>query len=314
MQKNIKIESIVLDAGTQVRSEIDEATVADYAAAYLAKNKFPPVDTFVDGNRYLLADGFHRVLGAKRAGLETIDAVLRSGTKSDCIKFALGCNARHGKRRTNADKRHAVEIALAEFSKLSNRAIAEICSVSHDLVSELRADVSKNESGGDSATSSNGSASKSTHPPPPTRRRVGRDGKKYPPPPSRPRTSPPKEPEVPRDKLGWPIPEKIMAIWNDATKWHEYLTKISEVRTALRHAQEQRDPTCAEVSYSSVLPHLDQAYSDVKRAVPFAVCATCQGQIPGRCVACHGRGFVSEFFWDNCVPKEKKTIREKARK
>lgn len=37
-----------------------------------------------------------------------------------------------------ADKRRCVEIALREFPKLSSRAIADMCGVSHDFVSRLR--------------------------------------------------------------------------------------------------------------------------------------------------------------------------------
>lgn len=50
------------------------------------------------------------------------------------LKHALGANAAHGHQRTNADKRRCVEIALREFAGMSNRAIADMCGVSADLV------------------------------------------------------------------------------------------------------------------------------------------------------------------------------------
>lgn len=40
--------------------------------------------------------------------------------------------------RTNADKRRAVEIALAEFPKLSSRAVADLCGVHHTFVQKQR--------------------------------------------------------------------------------------------------------------------------------------------------------------------------------
>ena len=52
--------------------------------------------------------------------------------------YSLGANQSNGLRRTNADKRHAVELALKEFPKLSDRAIAEMCGVSQPFVSEFR--------------------------------------------------------------------------------------------------------------------------------------------------------------------------------
>jgi DNA N-6-adenine-methyltransferase (Dam) len=55
----------------------------------------------------------------------------------------LGTNATHGLRRTNADKRRAVETLLRdeEWSKWSNREIARKCFVSSDLVDRIRKDL-----------------------------------------------------------------------------------------------------------------------------------------------------------------------------
>ena len=124
MIKKIKLSEIVTDAGTQVRAGLNEATVTDYAEALAEGAKFPPVVVFHDGSRYIAADGFHRIHAAVRNGATQIECDVHKGSKSDALKFALGCNAHHGLRRTNADKRHAVELALREFPKASNVAIA----------------------------------------------------------------------------------------------------------------------------------------------------------------------------------------------
>ena len=50
------------------------------------------------------------------------------------MRYALGANAANGLRRSNADKRRCVEIALKEFGGLSSRAIAELCGVGADMV------------------------------------------------------------------------------------------------------------------------------------------------------------------------------------
>jgi len=41
-------------------------------------------------------------------------------------------------RRTNADKRRCVELAIKEFASLSSRAIAELCGVSDPFVLQIR--------------------------------------------------------------------------------------------------------------------------------------------------------------------------------
>lgn len=318
MRKLIKIDDIILDAGTQVRADIHRDVVDDYSDAFKSKAKFPPIDAFHDGGKYLLADGFHRVMGASKAGLKQIECEIHQGDRAACIKFALSANAHHGIRRTNADKRHAVEIALKEFPKLSNVALAEICSVSEFLVRDLRPsnldliEVDK---------------------------RVGRDGKerKLPPVPTpkksppvpqpppkpqekpstpplpQPKSKPPIEPDV-LDETGHPIPPKIVPLWNEAQEVQELLTAISRIKGVLRKAQDEKDKVFAEVNFSSALSMLDQAYTDIKTAKPFAVCTSCQGMVPAQCTFCKGRGFISQFRFDTCAPREVKEIRFKSRK
>jgi hypothetical protein len=52
----------------------------------------------------------------------------------------MSANASHGLRRTNADKRNAVEMALAdpEWSKLPNTQIAEMCAVAESFIRKIK--------------------------------------------------------------------------------------------------------------------------------------------------------------------------------
>jgi hypothetical protein len=92
------------------------------------------------------------------------------------------------------------------------------------------------------------------------------------------------------------------------------LTTLSRVKGALRTAQDTQDKLFAEVNYSSALSQLDQAWYDIKTAKPFAVCPTCQGQVPDTCRLCNGRGIISEHRWKTCVIREHKEFRSKVRK
>ena len=85
------------------------------------------------------------------------------------------------------------------------------------------------------------------------------------------------------------------------------------VMEPLRTAQENKDKLFAEVNFSSALSQLDQAWTDIKTAKPFAVCPTCQGQLPDKCTLCNGRGLISEHRWNTCVTREDKEFRVKAR-
>lgn len=134
----LKLSDITTDAGTQIRARIDAETVDQYAAEWMGGAKFPAVTVFHDGNQYILADGFHRVMAASRNGFKDIEADVHKGTKSDALKFALAANSKHGLKRSNLDKRRSVELALAEWPKLSDRELAKICAVSNELVGDVR--------------------------------------------------------------------------------------------------------------------------------------------------------------------------------
>lgn len=115
------------------------------------------------------------------------------------------------------------------------------------------------------------------------------------------------------DATGWPIPTQLIPLWQRTNEVQEMLTTLSRVKGALRAAQENRDLLFAEVNFSSALSQLDQAWYDVKTAKPFAVCPTCQGQLPEKCMLCKGRGLISEHRWNTCVTREDKGFRAKAK-
>lgn len=138
--KTLNIKTIRIDGGTQSRAEINSATVAEYGEALKEGITFPPVTVFFDGTDYWLADGFHRFLAHNTADKASIAADVRTGTQRDAQLFSFGVNAEHGLRRTNADKRKAVESMLSdvEWAQLSDREIAKSCAVSHTYVAAIR--------------------------------------------------------------------------------------------------------------------------------------------------------------------------------
>lgn len=137
-EKNLLRAAIRIDGNTQARVELDLDTVAEYKAALEAGVQFPPVVVFFDGTDNWLADGFHRYFAY--ADKASIPADVRQGSKRDAVLFSVGANGKHGKRPTNADKRKAVGILLAdpEWAAWSNNAIAKACGVSDNLVVSVR--------------------------------------------------------------------------------------------------------------------------------------------------------------------------------
>jgi hypothetical protein len=82
---------------------------------------------FYDGQDYWLADGFHRVQGAKHFNIRNIRADIRQGTRRDAVLYSTGANGKHGLRRTNEDQEEADEadedemVAAAQYLDLNQR-------------------------------------------------------------------------------------------------------------------------------------------------------------------------------------------------
>jgi superfamily I DNA/RNA helicase len=142
----ISLAEITLDAGTQSRAGMNEATIREYAQQMndsLWQWEREPIPVmFWDGEALYPGDGHHRVMAAAIAeGSPDIYCEIREGTARDARFFSCGANRFHGLPRTNADKRNQVELLLRdeEWQKMSDRALAEHCGVSGSFVGKVRA-------------------------------------------------------------------------------------------------------------------------------------------------------------------------------
>ena len=134
----LTLSAVELDNSIQCRASIDTALVNEYAERMTEGDEFPPIEVFGSKAKCWIGDGWHRVMAALQISADKIDARLNSGGRAEALKHALGANALHGHRRSNADKRRCVEIALREFPKLSSRAVAKLCGVDHKTVEGMR--------------------------------------------------------------------------------------------------------------------------------------------------------------------------------
>lgn len=144
--KMLAIDVIITDAGTQMRVGTRLETIKEYEELAAAKTwQFStPLVVFQDGDKYILADGFHRLEACKNVKRASVQVDVQKGTLRDAIRYALGANQSHGLRRSNDDKRRVVAVALedGEWGKLSHRQIAKMCGVTHTFVNKLRAELS----------------------------------------------------------------------------------------------------------------------------------------------------------------------------
>lgn len=135
----LALSEIRTDGGTQPREAINWEVVSEYSEAMKDGSVFPAVTVYFDGDAYWLADGFHRVEAAKKFGSTEIAVDVYQGTKREAVLHSVGANADHGLRRTNADKRRAVETLLRdpEWREYGIRWIARTSRVSEGMVHKM---------------------------------------------------------------------------------------------------------------------------------------------------------------------------------
>jgi hypothetical protein len=297
----VLVEAVRLDGETQSRVRIDEEAVSDYAEAIKAGVKLPPIQVCLDGLDYWLWDGFHRVFAMKRLGIVDTNAFVTKGTREDARWLACSANRENGIRRTNADKRKAVEMALKARPKESDRSIAEHCGVHHTTVAAVR--------GG-----STGEISQSY---PDVTERTGRDGRtidtanigrkrvvpdlptgvdpaSY--------SAPRQEREEPTDALGQPIPESIRAKYREAKEWADgWLHRCSGLARELTTLMDADDARLVSVTRSTIDSAFERIRFEIReKAKPHAVCLMCSA---AGCRACARRGWMSEAQF-RTVPTE----------
>lgn len=138
--KVMNIAALVLDEKLQSRTEIHQDAVDDYAHAMEQGDEFPPLTVHFDGVHYYLTDGYHRYHALKKIGKTSAVCQIINGTFREAQLYATGVNAKHGMRRSHADKRKAVMTLLEDFewSQWNTAEIARRAGVSFGFVAGLR--------------------------------------------------------------------------------------------------------------------------------------------------------------------------------
>ena len=139
--EKLRCDAVEATAATQIRKKLHKDVIDTYTEDLQNGAVFPAIDVFREKGsaRIIMADGFHRHRAHINADRDEIDCTVHKGGMKDALIFAAGSNFDHGLRRTNADKRHAVEMCLRdpEISQLTRQEIADICRVTKRTVQKI---------------------------------------------------------------------------------------------------------------------------------------------------------------------------------
>ncbi len=297
--KIISIADIDIKGSPHVRGEYRQEVAEEYAIQYRLKSHGMPKPVLFQSETikpalYYVADGMHRIEAMKLAGRKEQAFEVIKGSWHDCVKYALKANVANGIRRSNADKRACVMLALKEFPKLSNGALSDACAVGDDLVASVRKEL-------DGVI-------------PKFEKRTGKDGRET----TAPKAKHEAESKVEKaqvvagfgvDATGYPHTQQSVKYWGRADEIKDLLGDIAIVERALKDAKRNKDLLFSEVNFNSMESDLDRISAGLALAMPYAVCPSCSGKLVDTCKLCRGRGVISKFLWDTGVPKELKKIR-----
>lgn len=142
----IPVQAIVTDGLSRVRAtytyEIIEqfATRMKHAQVMADEAQFPPVVVFNDEGRYILADGFYRVFGARMNGWRDIDAFVYFGTEQDALWYAIAANSKEAGSMplTPADVRFALTRVFKTWPTKQVDALANHIQQPYEVVMNIR--------------------------------------------------------------------------------------------------------------------------------------------------------------------------------
>lgn len=305
--KSLQLDTIRLDGQCQPPGRLGEEEVADYAeqmkdGRWDFDRAVEPITVFEDGGDRWLAHGFHRYHAARRAGLATVECLVRSGTLAEAQEFAAGCNKMSSRRRSNADKQWAVDTVLRLHADWSDHRISEHVGVSHTMIASRRPNRQSL----------------------PVETRVGADGKtrKVPqrgakfhnpnPVSSEPPPAPPMEAscqigkssgsssDVSSQSKSSAPPSSPSAATDPATeatsRAHEIKAFANEI-TAFKkriHDAFDKDPLGAYLNWNYLDTQISNIRQAITHAMPHAACPNQPNCAAGRCTMCKGRGWLNE--------------------
>jgi len=325
--RQIKLDEIRTDGGTQPRAKLNDERIEAYGQDMKDGVKFPPVEVVCDGENFWLWDGFHRACAASDAGLQTIAALVTRGTKQDAQWLSYSANATHGLYRSNEDKRRAVTAAIEHprSQALSDSAIAEHCGVSHTFVGKLRKELTCNgcksnpvRTGKDGRTINTSSIGKpkTYHDDSPAGKRIvskdeyEADGTAVDPddiPLDMPNEAGQAGPKATTeataaDQLGHEITGEIAAAFARRGEITSLMSAVTNLKSTVLRVAASNDPLFAALNVSKFQADCGNLHRALRAIRPHAVCPYCAGD---GCRACLDRGWVGQFVYD-AAPKEMK--------
>lgn len=145
----LEMDRIIVDSRLQIRSQMDEEKIKEYATLMKEKNvDFPPLSVgyFPSGrpDMYYLIDGFHRYEAAKRLNAKAIWVKQKTyHSMNEMYIDALRYNVAHGLPLTREEKTDAIATIILQNQNATLKELSRWCGVSKSTVARIRKELSQ---------------------------------------------------------------------------------------------------------------------------------------------------------------------------
>ena len=145
----LEMDRIIVDSRLQIRSQMDEEKIKEYATLMKEKNvDFPPLSVgyFPSGrpDMYYLIDGFHRYEAAKRHNAKAIWVKQKTYHSMNAMYIdALRYNVAHGLPLTREEKTDAIATIILQNQNATLKELSRWCGVSKSTVDRIRKELSQ---------------------------------------------------------------------------------------------------------------------------------------------------------------------------
>lgn len=140
--RRVWVEDLTIDDSIQPRSALNQSRIDEFAEMYQGGVDMPAVEVHMVAGKMYLCDGFHRVAGALKAGLKSVEAlVFEHSSRAQLMVAAVKANSLHGQPLTRAERRNSVVRIVEAFSESgwpwSQTEIAKMVGYSQSQVSRI---------------------------------------------------------------------------------------------------------------------------------------------------------------------------------
>jgi hypothetical protein len=120
----------------------------------------------------------------------------------------------------------------------------------------------------------------------------------------------PKEPKPAKDALGKVIPREMLVDWNYAVSAAQHVLRtLAKIQHFAKEEFDKRTRALRGLMGHELINQVSAWRGEFRQEhYPHVICLDCQGHNRHNCQTCHGRGFLTEWYWKTLVAQRDRIL------